>query len=411
MVRDGSKAIVPGNVRTELVRASGADALLAQIRPEWQAKSLIQRVTRLLPVDPSSACQRLFNAAIHDLRQKILIAGIDIAQEAAQRNKLPPVTRPEDVLENYSTARVIDLAYRMGILTRPEWRRLMRCYEIRRDLEHEDDQYEAEIEDILYIFKSCVEIVLSRDPVELIRLSDVKALIDAPQRAVPSQEFLHEYEMAPAPRQRQIMEHLINTALDSKKADIIRQNAVELLRQFSPITKMQVRVELGQYLQERIGKGRLDLVVAKVAYAAGALPYLKQRQVQELFEWLLDRLEQTGYNWRHFDQHGKILDDLEDVGGLVTCPPKVRRRLVLWMTLCYLGEPGGYGTFGRNRPVFYSDTAAPRIRRMFKAAGGVISDDLTAAACDRRVQVALEDKFIARRYEDLQDFVSGEDQD
>ena len=68
---------------TELIRASEVPALLEQIRPAWKARDLINRVRKLLPVDPSSACQRIFNAAIHDLRDKIVVAGIDIAKEAA----------------------------------------------------------------------------------------------------------------------------------------------------------------------------------------------------------------------------------------------------------------------------------------------------------------------------------------
>lgn len=42
-----------------LVEASGVPNLLAQIRPAWKAKDLFNRVKKLLPVDPSSACQRL----------------------------------------------------------------------------------------------------------------------------------------------------------------------------------------------------------------------------------------------------------------------------------------------------------------------------------------------------------------
>jgi hypothetical protein len=49
----------------------------------------MDRVRQLLPVDPSSACQRVLNAAIHDLRNKIIVAGLDIAQEAASRFRLP----------------------------------------------------------------------------------------------------------------------------------------------------------------------------------------------------------------------------------------------------------------------------------------------------------------------------------
>jgi hypothetical protein len=81
------------------VAASGVDALLGQVRPDWQAKSLIERVKAILPVDPSSACQRLLNAAIHDLREKIVIAGIDVAAEAAATYKLPPISRPDDIYE------------------------------------------------------------------------------------------------------------------------------------------------------------------------------------------------------------------------------------------------------------------------------------------------------------------------
>jgi hypothetical protein len=145
---------------TEVV-ASRVDSLLIQIRPQWQAKALITGVKALLPVDPSSACQRLLNAAIHDLCEKIIIAGLDVAQEAATRNKLPAASKPEDIQE-YSTTHTLDLAYHMGLINRPEWRRLRRAYDIRKDLEHEDDQYEAGIEDCVYVFRTCIEIVLSK---------------------------------------------------------------------------------------------------------------------------------------------------------------------------------------------------------------------------------------------------------
>ncbi|MER5347841.1 hypothetical protein ABT030_47845 [Streptomyces mirabilis] len=45
--------------------------------PPWP-KGLIERVRRLLPVDPSSACQRLLNAAVQDLREKVQIAGFGL---------------------------------------------------------------------------------------------------------------------------------------------------------------------------------------------------------------------------------------------------------------------------------------------------------------------------------------------
>jgi hypothetical protein len=96
--------------RTELVKSSAVPSFLARIRPAWQSKSLITRVKALLEVDPSSACQRLFNAALHDLKEKIAIAGLDIAGEAAKQNGLPTVNKAEDI-ENYPPAKLIDLAH------------------------------------------------------------------------------------------------------------------------------------------------------------------------------------------------------------------------------------------------------------------------------------------------------------
>ena len=124
------------NPKAEIVLATTDERLIDRIRPEWRSRKLIERVARLFRIDPSSACQRLLNAAIHDLRDKIIIAGIDIAKQAAADHKLPAVARPEDIMDHYSVQNVIDLSYRIGFINRPEWRRLRRCYEIRRDIKN-----------------------------------------------------------------------------------------------------------------------------------------------------------------------------------------------------------------------------------------------------------------------------------
>lgn len=77
-----TKADLPASLPTPL---QPLNDLLAAIRPEWQVKRLVQRVVALLPVDLSSACQRLLNAAIKDLQQKIVIAGIDSAIDLRSR--------------------------------------------------------------------------------------------------------------------------------------------------------------------------------------------------------------------------------------------------------------------------------------------------------------------------------------
>jgi hypothetical protein len=100
------------------------------------------------------------------------------------------------------------------------------------------------------------------------------------------------------------------------------------------------------------------------------------------------------------DEHGKLFDDFEDVGRLRYCPDASLEGCLLWMALCYLGGPGGYG-MGINRPVFYSDTAAPRIEGVLRHGGQRLLRAFEAACKDRRIHAALQNNHIARRYDRL----------
>lgn len=389
-----------------VARPANVEQLLERIRPEWQSRSLIQRVRAILPHDPSSACQRLFNAAIHDLRNKVVVAGIDIAREAAKTFRLPPIEKPEDV-EEYSTARLIELAYRMGLLSEPDWRRLVIAYEIRRNLEHEDDSYEAGPEDLYFVFTAAINSVLSQDPIRPVRVSDIKELVEGAAPTAPSAELLSEYEHAPQPRQVEICSYLVSTAL-SKQPDLVRQKAVEMLRYFEPTTKSPVKITISELIQEKVGRAGIQLAHAKVAHAIGALPYLKRVQLQDFFNGYLQQMEAVGFHWKQHASHEKLLGDLESVGGLTYCPDSSLRKLVKWLIFAYLGEPGGYG-MGVNRPVFYSDAAAPAIARMVKnatsAARKTIKD---VAANSNSVRRALMTKAVERRLERLLDMIEEE---
>lgn len=395
-----AEALIPAK-GDQLLKHDGIGLLLHSIRPEWQGRSLIQRVNRILPVDPSSACQRLFNAALHDLREKVVVAGLDIAAEAASVHKLPPVQKQEDV-EDYSPSKLIDLCYRMGLLSRPEWRRMHRCYDIRRDLEHEDDEYEAQLEDCVYIFKTCIEVVLSRDPVNPLRVTEVKEIVESREDLAPSSELLEDYRNAPEPRQEAICKYLVSTALSRKDADLVRQKCVEMLRHIEPLTHNPVRLGIAAVIQERMGRSGLDLAHAKVAHAIGSMPYLKQRQLFDFYKRYIDKMQKVGHRWKAHAEHGVLLEDLEDVGGLNNCPEQLLDEILTWMILAYVGEPGGYG-MGIHRPVFYSNSAAPFIRRLVKGSPPKVKKGLVGAAKKRAVQEALVTKHIGRRLEELLD--------
>jgi hypothetical protein len=395
-----------------LVQPSGIDKLLTRIRPSWKSKALIERVMKLLPVDAGSACQKVLNAAVQDLREKILIAGIDLAKQAAVLEpKLPPIARKEDVLDDYSTFNVLELAYRIGLLSRPEWKRLRRAYDIRRDLEHEDDEYIATLEDVVYIFKSSIEIVLSREPQELLRVNDVEELIQAPQNVTPSPAFLEDYARAPDPRQTEIYQYLVRTALNDKAADVVRQNAVEALASFKATTLEAVKIALAGQMQERTKRKPLSLADVKVAEAGGFRPYLKQRQLEAFFSELSKEFDDVGYSWTQHPQHHAILDKLEDCGGLEAVPSPAREFFLAWMVLCYIGEPGGYGTWGHNRKVFYSNVAAPIVLRMLRRDYKLVQDSLRKIHTEAKVKAACKNEHVKERFDQLIEFLERKSED
>jgi len=388
-----------------LVQASDVPALLQQIRPAWQAKDLINRVYRLIAVDPSSACQRLFNASIHDLREKIIIAGIDIAQEAAKQHKLPPASKPEDI-ENYPTSKIIDLAHRIGLLNRAEWRRLARCYEIRRDLEHEDDEYEAGVEDCVYIFQTCINVVLAKDPIHLIRVVDVKELVEQPSPSAPAPSLLEDYESAPQPRQEEILKFLSSVAMDENQSELVRQNAFAFLSHLSSLTHNQVKLTLAGHLQEKITRHGPTRLLIRIAYAAAILPYLKQAHLRDFFANALLGMQQVGYHWRAHPSHGDLLRSFKDVGGLLFCPSEIRVQILKWLVLAYLGEPGGKTSWGNIRNVFYSNTAAPIVKELIIDASSLVRDDLRSLVNDRNIKRACYTNHIERRLESLLDLIA-----
>lgn len=381
-----------------VISKSGIQSLLDEIRPIWKGRNLIHRVERLLPVDASSACQRLFNAAIHDLKEKIIVIGVDLAKEVAVNYRLPTLNSDDDIL-NYNVSKSIDLAYRIGLLTRAEWRRMHRCYEIRRDLEHEDNEYEAVLEDCFYIFKSAIDIVLSRDPIELLKVIDAKQIVELSTNLAVSEEFLVNYKNAPNLRQKEITELLVSYAYDDRKPDIVRQNSVELMRHLAPLTPNTVTIEIAGIIEEKIRGNGIDLKTAKISNACGAISYFKKVRLKDFYTSLLVELTEIGSDW---SRQTNMVSKLEDIGGLTNCPLELYPEFLKKLVQFYTGEPS-YGQWRNYRPVFFSNSAAPIVKRILQGDSKRIGKHLETLRKDRDIKPSVENTNVLRRFEELVD--------
>lgn len=87
------------------------------------------------------------------------------------------------------------------------------------------------------------------------------------------------------------------------------------------------------------------------------------------------------------------------------CPADVRKQIIQWLMLAYLGEVGGVTSWGNVRHVFYSNCAAPLVEELISASVNVVRDDVREAAKSRIVQKAVKSEDIQRRLDSLLDLI------
>ena len=63
-------------------------------------------------------------------------------------------------------------------------------------------------------------------------------------------------------------------------------------------------------------------------------------------------MREVGTQWTANEHHGKLLLSFSEYGGLEHCPDMIRRIILKWLVLTYLGEPGGRTSYGNIRHVF-----------------------------------------------------------
>jgi hypothetical protein len=382
-------------------RVSG---IFSSIRESWKTRDLIDRTQKLLLVDPSSACQKIFNASISDLREKIIVAGIDIAKNVIDNSNLPKITKEDDVYD-YRVRHLIDLAYHMGILSRENWKRMQRAYDIRNDLEHEDSTYIANESDTIYIFQTCIDSVLSKDPIRIIKVSDVKVLIESEETVSVDDILLEDYKTALIARQQEIMKMLISVVMDPGKPDVIRQNAFSVLKIFNQYTHNDVRLYLANFFQSR--SRNLSNLSARVFYAAGIFGYTDIIVRKHFFSEILRNMDEIGFSWEKNIYHREVLSIFYEIGFLNYCPQEILLNIATWLVKCYIGEKGGYGYYGRGRSVFYSNTGAKLSKEILMHSAKNLAGIMNQIIKDKWIAKSIKDSNVKLRMDNLFDELNG----
>lgn len=170
----------------------------------------------------------------------------------------------------------------------------------------------------------------------LIRVSEVKEIIETAGPATADPGLIEDYEHAPDSRQLEIVKFLFSTATNDDEPDLVRQNAFTMIGVLAEVTRPAVTVELAKHVQEKVGRRTpLTELQVRVAAAVGVLPYLRKAQRRAFFGAYLSQLNLTGHHWSGNASHGGLLRKLRELGGLWAIPEEELREILKWMVLCY----------------------------------------------------------------------------
>ncbi len=372
-----------------LIIESKVSHLFDFIRESWKGRGLIERSIILLKVDPSSACQRMFNATISDLREKLILVGIDVVKSVTEIYKLEKVITDNDI-KDYKTRGLIDLAHYTGLISYSDKNRLSRAYDIRNDLEHEDSQYEANEADVQYVFQTCIETVLSKDPVHLIKVADVQALIESSDRVLPDTIMIEDFKVALTPRQFEVIKRLIGISLDENKPDIVVENSYNALKTFSPFMQNEVKLSITTFFSNK--HRILTYKSARIFYAAGIFPYTDIKTRKRLFEEIYQRLLKTGNNWSDYPKHREALNIFYEIGFLNYCPRNEIFNIIRWLVILYVGQSGA----SLYRDIYYSNVGAPMAMEI------LVNSHKTVLPYKDKISKDLQIKKIVDSYSKLQ---------
>ncbi len=174
---------------------------------------------------------------------------------------------------------------------------------------------------------------------------------------------------------------------------------MKVLRHFKEHTDTTVTIEIAKSLEEKLGRNPIDILTAKLGNATGATGYFKKVKLKEFYQKLLDEVKTTG-DW---NQQGKFMAKLEDLGGLLYCPDDLYYDLAKELVLIYIGEES-YGQYSHSRRVFYSNAAAPIVFRVLEQEGKKIIPHLEKMQkSSKRIKYKVSNIYIQRRFEHLLD--------
>ena len=334
---------------------------LSNIREEMRGSPYVIEAQRVIQVKGyRSAIGSYWNAVVDDLRKKIIHRSLDLFNKEVQPRR--EIKSYDDFQDYVIDHELIEGAYKIGVIGWEAKKILQQAREVRNIFDGHPNSTEPHLLKVLNFISDCNKYVLSQDyPVPII---DISAYIQKLERnTYDRNEISVEQALGdlPAIYKKELINRLFNTYLNEDSSTILRAN-IEFC---SPILWKFLSEEDKQQIGRRLDKEYIEGDKIKIAYSVefltklDGLKYASSTTRKAIFEPIVKDLEDSLDNW---SREGELVQQLERFGSII--PEELLFRYVQALTLTYVGHKGHSMWFSRKN--FYSDAAAPIIRRIFK---------------------------------------------
>lgn len=356
LVKVSSKKIVKLSKEETILLAKE----IANVREELKDCQYLEEALKVLPVKGyRSAIGAYWNAVVDDLRQKILHRSLDLFNKEMSPKK--KIEKYEDFQDHVTEYDLIEGAYKIGVLSWEGKKLMHQARETRNIFYGHPKSSDPGIIKVLNLISDCNKHVLSEEfPPSIIDISTYLSQMDSTSYDRNEIAVEQAFSDLPAIYKTELSNRFFSTYLtDTISSDL--RGSIEFCAPilWGSITKDDKK-QIGKRFDKLIVEGDKDKISRGLAYInlVGGLMYVNVASRKVVIGPVVQRLDDALDDW---NEEGKIAKELAPLSRFI--PESSLSMYVSAITKTFVGYKGSSMQYTRSD--FYSDDAAPYIKKMF----------------------------------------------
>jgi len=334
---------------------------LTNIRDDVRDDPYIEEAIKVLAAGGlRSTIGSYWNAVVHDIRIKVMHRSLDLFNK--ELSHLKDVKEYEDFQNHITDYDLIEGAYKTGVLDWEGRKLLQQARETRNIFDGHPKSSNPTLFKVFNMIADCNRYVLSQPlPMPIIDIDQYINRMDGNnynQNEIAVEQALSEL---PEIYKQELTNKLFGVYIRDNASTTLRANIEFSFPILWKLLSKEIRKQIGKRFDQLILEGDTD----KIGWGTDILSILEGfRYVSEpsrkvIYDPIIKELEENLDDW---GVEGNAMREIERLGTVI--PVDFVERLVKAMTLTYVGYRGS--SFQYSRRDFYSNSAAPRISRMFE---------------------------------------------